>query len=126
MQPIKVLQYEEQRKRGIAYRLHEYKRMFEQFQQVRARMIAESEARLVEVRRQAEEDRQRYADQVHMREVEIERLSRFMQQVDQSAVISQNAARVAEEELARAHALNDTAMHIVTTPPQLVGIPRSA
>ena len=93
--------------------------MYEQFRQERARMVAESEARLVKVRRQAEEDRQRYAEQVHMREAEIERLRRVMQQVDQNALVSQNAAKLAEEGLARAHALNATAMRRATTPPQL-------
>ena len=82
-------------------------------------MIAESEARLVKVRRQAEEERLRYAEQMNMREAEIERLRRVMQQMDQNALISQNAARMAEEELARAHALNATAMHRAMTPPQL-------
>ena len=53
MQPIDVENYEEQRNRGIARRLEEDDRMFEQFRQERARMAAESEARLAEVRRQA-------------------------------------------------------------------------
>ena len=50
MQPINVEQYEEQRKRRIADRLQEDDRMYEQFRQERARLIAESETRLVEVR----------------------------------------------------------------------------
>ena len=58
MQPIDVENYEEQRKRGIARRLEEDDRMFEQFRQERAKMAAESEARLAEVRRQADAERE--------------------------------------------------------------------
>ena len=58
MQPIDVENYEEQRKRGIARRLEEDDRMFEQFRQERARMAAESEARLAKVRRQANAERE--------------------------------------------------------------------
>ena len=119
MQPINVEQYEEQRKRRIADRLQEDNLMYVQFQQERARLIAESEARLVEVRSQAEKDRLRYAEQVHLREEEIQRLRRVMQQVDQNALASQNAARAAEEELARARSQNVLAMRSASTSPQL-------
>ena len=71
--------------------------MYEQFRQDRARMIAESEARLVEVRRQAEEERAHYGNQGQMREAEIQRLHRVLQQADRNAYESQNAAGVAAE-----------------------------
>ena len=87
-------------------------------------MIADSEARVVEVRRQAEEDGLRYTEQAHLREAEIHRLRRVMQQVNQNKLASQNAARLAEEELAGAHGLNATAMHRAMTPPQLIGGPQ--
>ena len=87
-------------------------------------MIGESEAQVVEVRRQAEEDRLRYAEQVHFREDEIERLRRVLLQLEQNALVSQNAARLAESELARAHALNATARPRAATPPPLVGGPQ--
>ena len=101
--------------------------MYEQFRQERARIIAESEARLVEVRRQAEEKRARYADQVRLKEIEIQRLQadrNVLQQADRNALESANAARVAAEELARAQAQNvGTALRVATPPPQLVGSP---
>ena len=56
MQPIDVENYEEQRNRRIASALEEDDRMFEQFRQERARMVAVSDARLVEVRRQADDN----------------------------------------------------------------------
>ena len=71
MQAINVEDYEEQRKRRIADRLEEDNRIYEQFRQERARMIAEAEAGLVEVRRQGEEDRPRSEEQVPAREAEI-------------------------------------------------------
>ena len=55
-QVIDVAQYEEQRKRRLACRLEEDDRMYEQFRQEGGRMIAQSDARLLEVRRQAEEE----------------------------------------------------------------------
>ena len=75
MQPIDVENYEEQRNRRIARRLEEDNRMFELFRQERARMAAESEARIAEVRRQADEERGHYANEVQRREAEIQRLS---------------------------------------------------
>ena len=85
MQPIDVENYEEQRKRRIASRLEEDDRMFEQFRQERARMVAESDARLVEVRRQADQERAHYMNQVQLREAEIQRFHRVMQQADRNA-----------------------------------------
>ena len=85
MQPIDVKNYEEHRKRRIASRLDEDDRMFEQFRQERARMAAESEARLAEVRRQADEERAHYVNEVQRRAAEIQRLHRVMQQADRNA-----------------------------------------
>ena len=73
----------------------------------------------MEVRRQAEEDRQRYAELVPMREPEIERLHRVRQQMDQNPLASKKVARVAKEELVREHALNATIMRRATSPAQL-------
>ena len=125
MQPIDVENYEEQRKRGIARRLEEDDRMFEQFGQERARMAAESEARLGEVRRQADEERGNYVNEVQRREAEIQRLQRVMQQAARNAYQAQNAARVAAEELARAQLMNSgAATRVATRPPQFTGSPR--
>ena len=74
IQPIDVENYEEQRKRGIARHLEEDHRMFEHFRQERAKMAAESEARLAEVRRQADAEREHYVNEVQRREAEIQRL----------------------------------------------------
>ena len=60
-QAIAVEDQEEQRKGRVACRLDEDDIMYEHFRQERARMIRESAARLLEVRRQAEE-RARYED----------------------------------------------------------------
>ena len=49
--------------------------MYEQYRPQRAGMIAEFDARLVEVRRQAELEGARYTRQVQLREVEIQRLN---------------------------------------------------
>ena len=92
MQPIDVENYEEQRKRGIARRLEEDDRMFEHFRQERARRAAESEARLAEVRRQADAEREHYVNEVQRREAEIQRLHRVMQQADRNAYQAQNSA----------------------------------
>ena len=56
--------------------------MYEQFRQERARMIAEWDSRLQEVRVQAEEERARYEDQVRLWEIEIHRLPRVLQQAN--------------------------------------------
>ena len=56
-QALNVEDYEKQRKRRFADLLEEDDRMYEQFLQERARMIAESEARLLEVPGQAEDER---------------------------------------------------------------------
>ena len=70
---INFQEYERQRKRGMEFRLEEHDRMLEHFRQERARMIAESEARLLEVRRQAEQDWTHFAEQVRTREIHIQR-----------------------------------------------------
>ena len=63
-------------------------------------------------------------NQVQMREAEIQRLHRVMQQADRNAYEAQNAARVAAEELARAQFMNvGAAPRVATPPPQLVGSP---
>ena len=122
---IAVENYELQRKPRMANRLEEDDRMYELFRQERARMIADPELRLVEVRRQAEDDRAHYMNQVQMREAEIQRLLRVLQQADRNAYESQNAARVAAEELAPAQAFNvGSVPRAATLPPQLVASPR--
>ena len=65
--------------------------MYEEFRQERARMIAESQALLVEVRRQVEDERAHDVNQVQMRDAEIQRLRRVLQQADRNAFESQNA-----------------------------------
>ena len=88
-------------------------------------MIAESVARLVQVRRQAEEECGRYPDHMQLREMENQRLRRVLQQADRNAVKSQNAARLATEELSRAQAQNVGVPPRVAKPPsQIVGSPR--
>ena len=77
-QAIHVEDYEEQRRRRIASRYEEDDCIYEQFREEGARMIPESDARLQEVRRQAEEERLRYADQVRLREIKIQRLHRVL------------------------------------------------
>ena len=74
MHTLDVDNYEEQRNRRIANRLEYDDRNYEQFRQERARMITDSEAGLVQVRRQAEQERAHYVNQVQMRESEIQRL----------------------------------------------------
>ena len=95
--------------------------MYEQFREERAGMFAESDARLLEVRRQAEEERARFEDQARLREFEIQRLHRVLQQADRNAHESENAARVAVEELASAQAQSVGTLPSVARPPsQLV------
>ena len=69
-----------------ASRLEEDDQMYEQFRQERARMIADSDARLLQLRRQAEEARVRYADQERLKEIEIQRLHRVLQQAERNAI----------------------------------------
>ena len=79
-------------------------------------MIAESDARVLEVRRQVEEERARYEEKERWREFKIERLQRIARAVDIEAYESQNAARVATAELARAKAQPVGVAHCVATP----------
>ena len=102
-QSIDVANYEEQRNLRIASRVEEYDKMYEKFSLQRARMIAESDALLLVLRWQAEEPA-RYSDQVRIKQIEIQRLPRVLQQADRNALESQNAARLAAEELAPAQA----------------------
>ena len=78
--------------------------------------MAKLDARLLELLRQAEEERIRYEDQVRLREIEIQRLHGVVQQTDRNAYESQNAARAATEELARAQAQNVGIVPGVATP----------
>ena len=90
-------------------------------------MIAESVARLLEVRRQAEEERIRYADQARLRGFEIERLHRIVQAADKNAYESQHRERVATVKLARAQAQPVGAASRVATPPAAyAGSPRQS
>ena len=85
-------------------------------------MAADSETRLVEVRGQAEEKRAHYVNQVQMREAEIQRLHRVMQQADRNPYKAKNAARGAAEELAGAQLMNlRTASRVATPPPKFGG-----
>ena len=61
-QAIDVEIYEQQREQQNANRLEEANRINEKFRQERARSIADSKARLVEVRRQAEDERDHYGN----------------------------------------------------------------
>ena len=122
MQPIDGENSEEQRKRRIAIRLEQDDRRYEQSRPQRARLIGHSEARLMEVRRQAEEERAQYMHQVQMREAEILRLHRVLQQAERNASASQNAARVSAEELAPVQSMNvGSVTRAAMPPPMLVG-----
>ena len=60
-----------------------------------------------------------------MREAEIQRLHRVLQQGDRNAYEARNAARVAAEELARRQLMYaGAAPRVATPPPQFVGSPR--
>ena len=101
--------------------------MYEQFRQERAQMIADSDARLLEARWQAEQERARYEDQVRMREIEIQRLHRVVQAADKNAYESQNAARVAIAKLARAQPKPiGVAPRLATPPPVYSRSPRQS
>ena len=80
-------------------------------------MIAMSDAGLLEVRRQAEEERIRYEDQVRLREIEIQRLHRCLQAADKNAYESQQREGVETVELARAQAQSVRVAHRGATPP---------
>ena len=122
MQKINVEDYEEQRKRRNTSRLEEDDRIFEQFPQEGARIVPESDARLVEVQRQAEDERAHNLNQVQMREAEIQRLRRVMQQADRKGYESQNAASLAAGQLELAQLMNLGALRrAATSPAQLVG-----
>ena len=72
--------------------------MFEQVRQDPARNIAESDAVLREVGRQAKDDDARDEEQVRMREMQIRDLHRVLQAADKNAYESENAARLATPE----------------------------
>ena len=74
-QAMAIENYEEHRKRRIACLLEEDDMMYEHFPQERARIIPESDARLLEVRRQSEEERARYEEEGRRRDLEIRRVA---------------------------------------------------
>ena len=79
----------------------------------------------LEVRRQADAEREHYVNEVQRREAEIQRLHLVMQQADRNAYEAENSARVAAEELAPAQQMNSgTAPRVATPPPQFAGSPR--
>ena len=77
--------------------------MNEYLRRERARMIAESNARLLEVRRKMEQERARYEEEERMREFEIQGLRRAARAAERKGYESLNAARVATAESARAN-----------------------
>ena len=79
-------------------------------------MIGESDSRELEVRMQVEEEGACYEEEERWREFKIERLQRIARAVDIEAYESQNAARVATAELARAKAQPVGVAHRVATP----------
>ena len=92
-----------------------------------ADLICESDAGLLQVGRQAKEERPLYEHQVRLREREIQRLRRVVQKADTNASESQNVARVANEEFARAEPQNVGTVSRVTTPtPHFVVSPRQS
>ena len=103
-QVLHVEDYEEQRKRRLSCPLEEHDMWYEQFSEERARIIAESAAPLLEVRRQAESERARYDDQVRLRKMEIQGIHRDVQWAEKNPYESPNAARLATAQLARTHA----------------------
>ena len=103
-QAIDVEDYEEQRKQRLARHLEEDDRMYEHLRRERARMIAESDARLLEVRRQPEDQRVREEEEERRRELEIQRLRQVARAADKNADECQNAARLATAAIARAQA----------------------
>ena len=96
--------YEQQSKQRLARHFEEEDRMDEHLRRQRARMIAESDARLLEMRRQMEQERARYEEEERRRELEIQRLRRAARAADRNAYESQNAAREATAESDRAEA----------------------
>ena len=96
-------------------------RIYEQFRRERSRMIADSDARLLQVRRQAEEEQDSEENQMRLREIEIPLLQRDVQQAYSNHHISKNAALVATEELVRGHAQNIGAVLRLATPPGPLG-----
>ena len=63
--------------------------MFEQFRQEGARMIAESDALLLKVRRQAEDESARYKEQGTIREMEMQRFHRALQAAEKMLRIAE-------------------------------------
>ena len=84
-QAIDVEDYEEQPQRRLAFRLVLEAQMFERFPVQRGRMIADSNARLLEFGRQAEEERAHYEDQPQFSEIEIQRLHRILHETPRTA-----------------------------------------
>ena len=69
------------------------------------------------MRRQAEEERARYSEQVRFMEIEIQPLHRVLQGADRNASESQNEARESTAELAPAQAQTVGTVPRVATPP---------
>ena len=80
-------------------------------------MIAESDARRLELRKEAEDERALYEEQVRLREMEIQRLHQGVRAADKNGYESQNAARVATSELASAQAQTVVVAPLVAIPP---------
>ena len=124
-QAIAVENHDQERKPRMASRLEEDDCMYDQFRNDRARMIGESDARLLEVQRQEVAEIVRYADHGRLRVIEIQDLHRVLHQVDRNAHESQNAALLDTEELAPAQAQSvGTLPRVATPPPTLVGSSR--
>ena len=106
---------EDQLKRRPASRLEDEDSMNKRLRQERARMNAESDARLLELRRQVEDERSRYEED-SWRKFKIERLQRIARAVDIEVYEAHDTVRVATAELARAKTRPVGVAHRVATP----------
>ena len=98
--------------------------MYEHLRRERARLIAESDARLFEMQRQVNEERARYEEQERRTELEIRWVRRGARAADRIAYESQNAVRVAIAESDRAQAETVVVAPRVATPrPSYAGSP---
>ena len=118
--------YEQQSKQRLARHFEEDDRINEHHRRERERMIAESVAGLLELRRQVEEERARYEEE-RWREFKIERLQRITRAVDKEAYEAHNAARVETAESDRAQAeILGLASPVATPPSSYAGSPRQS
>ena len=106
-----------QRTQRLAGHLGEEDRMHEDLHRERTRIIAESDARLLEMRRQLEEERARYEEEERRRELEIQRLRRDARAAEKNAYELQNAERVPTAESDRAQAQSLRVVPRLATPP---------